>query len=86
MGGPAVTPSTGEGMLDVGGLPLGGVRELGPLTPDGVAEARENAVDPTGRQADVVDPSRLHPVPGTRMANKKGRGGADMPPLVTSAP
>jgi hypothetical protein len=64
LGGPPVTPSTGEGMLDVGGLPLGGVRELGPLTPDGIAEARENGTcqvcpPPLTVSAEDEDPPRL---------------------------
>ena len=48
-----------------------------------LADARESAVDPSGRQSDVVDPSQLHPVPGTRMSGKKGQGATDMPPKVT---
>ena len=34
-----------------------------------VAEARESAIDPAGRTAELVQPEKLHAVPGTRLAN-----------------
>jgi hypothetical protein len=51
-----------------------------------VAEAREEARDPMDRKSEVVDPSQLHPVPGTRLprgpSGRKGDAVPDMPPKV----
>jgi hypothetical protein len=44
LGGMQATVPEGEGLLRVGGLTLEDLRSVGTLTPDGVAEARENGV------------------------------------------
>jgi len=42
LGGTEVLPPTSDGGPAIGGLKLGDIRELPPLTPSGIAEAREN--------------------------------------------
>ncbi|MBN2358322.1 MAG: hypothetical protein JXR83_02655 [Deltaproteobacteria bacterium] len=42
LGGLEVAPPTADGGPAIGGLALGDIRELPPLTPSGIAEAREN--------------------------------------------
>lgn len=44
LGGPIVPPAAADGLLRPGGLTLEQVRTVGTLTPQGVAEARENGV------------------------------------------
>lgn len=50
-----------------------------------LADAREAARDPMSRKKDVVDPGKLHPVPGTRLPGTPGGGSGrpDMPPKVS---
>jgi hypothetical protein len=47
-----------------------------------LGEAREAAVDPMSREADLFDPSRLQAVPGTRMPKSKGKPKSKLPPKV----
>ncbi|MFT4622363.1 MAG: hypothetical protein ACI8PZ_001019 [Myxococcota bacterium] len=49
-----------------------------------VADARAMTMDPMARGSNVVTPSALCPVPGTKAANKKGAK-KDLPPVVTVA-
>lgn len=44
LGGPVIPAAPGEGLLRPGGLQVGDVAASGPLTPEGVPEARENGV------------------------------------------
>ncbi len=48
-----------------------------------LAEAREATEDPTGRGTRLLPPEKMHPVPGTRVANTKGAE-PDLPPLVSA--
>ncbi len=48
-------------------------------------EAREDAREPTRRSADLVDPSRLRAVPGSRSASTKKAKAQQGPPLVDPA-
>jgi hypothetical protein len=64
LGGAIVAPPASEDLLRAGGLPLGGVQAEGTLTPQGVAEARENGVcevcpPPLTVSADDDSPPRL---------------------------
>jgi hypothetical protein len=49
-----------------------------------VGEARDAAFDPMGREDDLIDPSRLHPVPGTKVSGQRNAE-PDMPPIVNAA-
>lgn len=48
-----------------------------------VNEARENPDDPLAGTSGLVPPEKMHPVPGTKVANVKGAE-PDQPPLVTA--
>ncbi len=50
-----------------------------------LAEAREDAVDPMNRESGLVDPSRLEPVPGTRVARVRRKQKPSLPPKVSKA-
>lgn len=51
-----------------------------------LADAREQNSDPMKRAGDVVDPSQLLPVPGSRSVKRKGRDTTPEPPPTVTPP